>query len=51
MKPFRQIALALFLLAFAPSLHAQWAGTFNMSGGYWQMPSRSDEDLPLDNIM
>jgi hypothetical protein len=51
MKSVRQIALALFLLAFAPSLHAQWTGTVNISGGYWQMPSRSEEDLALENAL
>ena len=51
MKALRQITLALLLLAFAPSLHAQWTGTFNMNGGYWQMPSRSEGDLPLNKLM
>ena len=51
MKSFRQIALALLFLAFAPSLHAQWAGTLNMSGGYCQMPSRTEEDLALENAL
>jgi hypothetical protein len=51
MKSFRRLALALLLLAFAPSLYAQWSGSFNMSGGYWQMPSRSEGDLALNNIL